>query len=226
MGSLADLPRKKYERRTLPSNYSRRIVPKAPGTVLYERQPKICMSKEQQSGELDLQEILKKAESQTDFPDVPLDEFTPPTYEEWKEACIALLKGAPFEKKMYTKTYEGITFDPMYTRAATEDILPKNSFPGMDDFLRGSRENGYVNQPWGIAQSCDETLPKENNELLRHENDKGSTIYNVRLDSATLAAKDARNAEKPGDVGVSLTTMGDLKTLLGGLKLEEYPLYR
>ena len=43
-------------------------------------------------GEMDLQAILKKAEQQTVFPDVPLDEFAPPTYEEWKDACIALLK--------------------------------------------------------------------------------------------------------------------------------------
>ena len=111
--------------------------------------------------ELDLQEILKKAEAQTDFPDVPLDEFTPPTYEEWKENCIALLKGAPFDKKMYTKTYEGITFDPMYFRNTTEEILPRTSFPGMDDFLRGSSPTGYIKTPWGIAQACDETLPED-----------------------------------------------------------------
>lgn len=176
-------------------------------------------------GELDLQAILKKAEQQTDFPEVPLDEFTPPTYDEWKEACIALLKGAPFEKKMYTKTYEGITFDPMYFRKDTEDILPKASFPGMGDFLRGAQENGYVGKPWGIAQSCDETLPRENNELLRHEQEKGSTIYNIRLDRATLAARDVRKAEVPGDEGVSVTTMDDMHVLLDGLKLDEFPLY-
>ena len=175
--------------------------------------------------ELDLQAILQKAEKETNFPDVPLDEFTPPTYEEWKEACVALLKGAPFEKKMYTKTYEGITFEPMYRRVTTEDILPKKSFPGMDNFLRGARPNGYVNQPWGIAQVCDETLPTENNELLKHEQDKGSSVYNVRLDTATLAAQDAREAAQPGDVGVSLTTIDDVHTLLDGLKLDEYPLY-
>ncbi|MBP3723281.1 MAG: acyl-CoA mutase large subunit family protein [Selenomonadaceae bacterium] len=183
------------------------------------------MSEIGEKGELDLQAILKKAEAQTDFPEVPLDEFTPPTYDEWKEACIALLKGAPFEKKMYTKTYEGITFDPMYFRKDTEDILPKASFPGMGDFMRGSQENGYVGKPWGIAQSCDETMPKENNELLRHEIEKGSTIYNIRLDSATLAGKDVKNAEKPGDEGVSVTALGDMNALLDGLKLEEYPLY-
>ncbi|MCR5756459.1 MAG: acyl-CoA mutase large subunit family protein [Selenomonas sp.] len=176
-------------------------------------------------GELDLQAILKKAEQQTDFPDVPLDEFTPPTYEEWKEACIALLKGAPFEKKMYTKTYEGITFDPMYFRKDTEDILPKDSFPGMDDFLRGAQPSGYLGKPWGIAQVCDETMPAENNELLRHEQEKGSTIYHIKLDRASLMAQDVRQAAAPGDEGVSVTTLDDMHILLSGLQLDKYPLY-
>ena len=178
-----------------------------------------------ETGELDLQAILKKAEQQTDFPDVPLDEFTPPTYEEWKEACITLLKGAPFEKKMYTKTYEGITFDPMYFRKDTEDILPKESFPGMGDYLRGAQPSGYVGKPWGIAQVCDETLPEENNELLRHEQEKGSTIYHIKLDSASLKAEDVRKATAPGDEGVSVTTLDDMHTLLNGLKLDKYPVY-
>ena len=177
------------------------------------------------SAELDLQAIIKAAESQTNFPDVDLSEFTPPTYEEWKQACIELLKGAPFEKKMYTKTYEGITFEPMYFRATTEDILPKNSFPGMENYLRGARVNGYINQPWGIAQSCDETMPDENNALLQHEIDKGSTIYNVKLDTATLNAQAVKDAEKVGDIGVSLSTLDDVETLLKGLKLDQYPLY-
>lgn len=180
---------------------------------------------EMPDGELDLQAILKKAEKQTDFPDVPLDEFTPPSYEEWKEECIALLKGAPFDKKMYTKTYEGITFEPMYTRIGTEDILPKAAFPGMDDFLRGARPNGYVNAPWGIAQACDETMPQDNNELLKHEQAKGSTIYNIRLDRSTRLGEDARHAQKPGDEGCSLTTLEDMHILLDGLNLEKYPLY-
>ncbi|WP_303817186.1 methylmalonyl-CoA mutase family protein [Selenomonas ruminantium] len=178
-----------------------------------------------ETGELDLQAILKKAEQQTDFPDVPLDEFTPPSYEEWKEACITLLKGAPFEKKMYTKTYEGITFDPMYFRKDTEDILPKESFPGMGDYLRGAQPSGHVGKPWGIAQVCDETLPEENNELLRHEQEKGSTIYHIKLDSASLRAEDVRKATAPGDEGVSVTTLDDMHTLLSGLKLDKYPVY-
>ena len=177
------------------------------------------------SAELDLQALIQRAEAQENFPEVPLDEFTPPTYEEWKEACIALLKGAPFEKKLFTKTYEGITFSPMYFHADTEPIQPAKSYPGMGDYLRGVTANGYVNAPWGIAQACDETLPEENNELLKHEIDKGSTIYNVKVDCATRKAKDARECKHIGKGGVSLTTLGDVETLLNGLKLEQYPLY-
>lgn len=177
------------------------------------------------NAELDLQALIKKAEAQENFPEVPLDEFTPPTYEEWKEACIALLKGAPFEKKLFTKTYEGITFSPMYFHADTEPIQPAKSFPGMGDYLRGVSANGYVNSPWRIAQACDETLPEENNELLKREIAKGSTIYNVKVDCATKKAKDSRECKHIGNGGCSLTTLGDVETLLNGLKLDTYPLY-
>ena len=176
------------------------------------------------SAELDLQALIRRAEAQTDFPEVPLDEFTPPTYDAWKEACIALLKGAPFEKKLFTKTYEGITFSPMYFHGDTEPIQPK-TYPGMGDYVRGITPNGYVNAPWGIAQACDDTLPEENNELLKHEIDKGSTIYNVKVDCATRKARDARECEHIGKHGCSVTTLGDAETLLKGLKLDQYPLY-
>ena len=183
------------------------------------------MSNAENKAELDLQALIKKAEAQENFPEVPLDEFTPPTYEEWKQACIELLKGAPFEKKLFTKTYEGITFSPMYFHADTEPIQPTKSFPGMGDYLRGVNANGYVNAPWGIAQACDETLPKENNELLQREIAKGSTIYNVKVDCATRKAKDDRQCEHIGKGGVSLTTLGDVTALLKDLKLDTYPLY-
>ncbi|WP_314535981.1 methylmalonyl-CoA mutase family protein [uncultured Selenomonas sp.] len=179
----------------------------------------------ERSSDEELQKLLKKSADVENFPDVPLDEFTPPTDEEWKAACEALLKGAPFEKKMFTKTYEGITFDPMYTRKHTEDILPKGVMPGMGDYLRGVDAAGYIGKPWGIAQACDETLPAENNELLRHENDKGATIYHIVLDTASRTGVDARQAEAVGDTGTSVTTVEDMHVLLTGLDLAKFPLY-
>ena len=179
----------------------------------------------ERSSDEELQKLLKKSADVENFPDVPLDEFTPPTDEEWKAACEALLKGAPFEKKMFTKTYEGITFDPMYTRKHTEDILPKGVMPGMGDYLRGVDAAGYIGKPWGIAQACDETLPAENNELLRHEHNKGATIYHIVLDTASRTGVDARQAEAVGDTGTSVTTVEDMHVLLTGLDLAKFPLY-
>lgn len=171
----------------------------------------------------ELEALLRKSEGKTDYPEVSFDEFTPPTDEEWVEACNALLKGKPFDKIMYTKTYEGVTFQPMYRRADVENLLPRNNFPGMGDFLRGSSVNGYVHQPWGIAQAVDETLPSDSNEKLKHEHDWGCTVYNIRLDSATRANIDAGDAEKVGDIGVSLTTLEDMHVLLDGLDLDKTP---
>lgn len=167
--------------------------------------------------------MLRKSEKVTEFPEVTFDEFTPPTWDEWVEACNALLKGKPFDKIMYTKNYEGITFKPIYTRKDTDEILPTDDYPGMGDFLRGSTVNGYIHEPWGIAQSCDETMPAENNELLKHEIDKGSTVYNIKFDTATLNAVDVADAEKPGDEGVNVTTADDMNVLLNGLDFEKYP---
>lgn len=172
----------------------------------------------------ELEAILRESNKVTEFPEVTFDEFTVPTTEEWLEACNALLKGKPFDKVMYTKNYEGITFSPMYTRRMTDAILPTDDYPGTGDFLRGSTANGYVGAPWGIAQGCDETLPAENNELLKEETAKGSTVYNIKLDSATMAGVDVKDAEKPGDIGVSLTTAEDASVLLRGLDLDKYPI--
>lgn len=171
----------------------------------------------------ELEAMLRKSEKVTEFPEVTFDEFTPPTWDEWVEACNALLKGKPFDKIMYTKNYEGITFKPIYTRKDTDEILPTDDYPGMGDFLRGSTVNGYIHEPWGIAQSCDETMPAENNELLKHEIDKGSTVYNIKFDTATLNAVDVADAEKPGDEGVNVTTADDMNVLLNGLDFEKYP---
>lgn len=175
----------------------------------------------------ELEEILKKSEGKTDFPPVSFDEFTPPSYDEWVDVCCALLKGRPFDKVMYTRTYEGITFSPIYTWKtgpdAQEKILPRDEYPGMGNFLRGQTACGYEKHPWGIAQVCDETLPADSNELLKHEIDRGSTVYHVRVDSATLDGVDVTDAEKPGDTGVSLTTLEDMHTLLSGLDLAHIP---
>ena len=105
---------------------------------------------------------------------VSLDEFEPTSYETWKEAAVASLKGAPFEKKLFTKTYEGITLEPIYTKAHVEKYAKRLSFPGAEDFLRGTHAGGYLSEPWTIAQDAQVSDPKEANAILKLAVEKGA----------------------------------------------------
>ena len=49
-----------------------------------------------------------------------LTEFPEHTYDQWHAAAEALLKGAPFEKALVSKTHEDITIQPIYRR---DDIV-------------------------------------------------------------------------------------------------------
>ncbi len=112
---------------------------------------------------------------------VSFDEFTPPTNEEWHNEVLTALKGASFEKRMYTDTYEGIKLSPIYTLKDTEDILGDNDLPGMPPYRRGSSASGYISQPWAISQSSINVLPEEANLSMIREIKKGSEQYILSL---------------------------------------------
>lgn len=159
-------------------------------------------------------------EKNTTLPAVSFDEFKVPTYEEWKEAAIAALKGAPFDKKMYTKTYEGITLQPIYTLADTDKNAMAQTMPGFDEFVRGTHAGGYLTDPWKMAQGLDVVDPAEFNRLAKFELEKGANAITVLLDKATKqgVAFDA-NAEGRG---LSIQDAEDVKTAFDGI---DVPLY-
>ena len=71
------------------------------------------------------------------------DEFPPVAYDRWRDAAEAMLKGASFEQKLVTHTYEGIDLQPLYTR---QDALGDDAFgfPGLAPYVRGSSPLGAV----------------------------------------------------------------------------------
>src|ERR1051326_7353593 len=71
-----------------------------------------------------------------------LPEFPPVSAEDWRKLVEAELKGAPFEKKMFTGTYEGITLKPIYRREDVQSLPHVNSFPGFAPFVRGATASG------------------------------------------------------------------------------------
>lgn len=114
---------------------------------------------------------------------VSFDEFECTSYEQWKDAAVETLKGAPFEKKLLTKTYEGITLEPIYTEESAAAFAQQFSFPGAEDYLRGVKTSGYITEPWTIAQSVDAACPKEANTMLKQELARGANAITLDLRS-------------------------------------------
>ncbi|MGC1980492.1 MAG: hypothetical protein WA711_07085, partial [Pseudolabrys sp.] len=45
-------------------------------------------------------------------------EFPPVTEAEWRSLVEAALKGADFDKRLVSRTYDGLRIEPLYPRAA------------------------------------------------------------------------------------------------------------
>lgn len=160
------------------------------------------------------------------MPEVTFDEFAVPTYDKWKEEAVTSLKGGVFEKKLFTKTYEGIQLEPIYTLEHTRNLSHPLSYPGMASFLRGTRAGGYLSHPWQIAQGCDEAEPHKCNEVIKEELHKGSTSIHVVLDKATLKGLDGGSADvRQGYTGVSVATLQDFNDLLADVDLARYEVH-
>jgi methylmalonyl-CoA mutase len=111
-------------------------------------------------------------------------EFPRTTHEEWKAAADKLLKGAPFDKIMLTRTPENITLQPIYERGVLESLPAAASLPGQGDYLRGTRPDGYRLAPWDIAQELPYTDPAAFNEALLRDLEVGQNAVSITLDGA------------------------------------------
>jgi len=173
-----------------------------------------------------MKQVQEKETQETDLPPVNFDEFVAPDYEEWKQETIVTLKGANFEKKLLTKTYEEITLEPIYTMEMAPNPNELSNLPGLENYMRGIHTGGYISNPWLIAQENDEVMPEKLNALIKHELDKGATSINITLDTRT---KHGQNAdcilEDSEQGGVSLSTIQDIYNVLYGIDLAKYEIY-
>ncbi|MBE2199644.1 MAG: acyl-CoA mutase large subunit family protein [Anaerolinea sp.] len=132
-------------------------------------------------------------------------EFRASSYDEWYETTLASLKGKPFAK-LIAHTYEGIDLQPIYHAEDSADLPHLDSLPGQFPFLRGTKADGYLAQPWLIAQEMAYRTPAEFNAALKHDLARGQTAVNLIPNHA-------------------LSSVADLATALEGVNLAETPIF-
>lgn len=102
-----------------------------------------------------------------------LDEFQKPSYEAWKTVAVESLKGAPFEKKLFTKTPEGILVEPIY-----DGVAPDAAVPGFFPYTRGINAEP---QSWIIAQELASGCTNSFRKALKNAIERGQTAVTLKF---------------------------------------------
>lgn len=153
--------------------------------------------------------------------------FDEVSYEAWRQTVTADLKGVPFEKRLVSSTFEGISIQPLYTAKDGAGVAGLGSFPGFPPYVRGAKASGYLGQAWDVSQELDFAGLTEFNEAARTSLERGLNALNIVLDQATRNGHDPDWAQ-PGEVGVgglSIATLEDLEKALAGIPLEKTSLF-
>jgi len=107
--------------------------------------------------------------------------------ERWNQTVVRELHGVSFEKKLVTKTFEGVALKPLYTRADLPTSQELQTRPGEPSFLRGVRHNGYKPSLWYFAQEIAAKSPAEFNAALLSDLLQGQNSVVLMPDAAALA---------------------------------------
>lgn len=148
-----------------------------------------------------------------------LTEFPPHTYDQWHEAAEQLLKGAPFEKLLVSKTYEDITIQPIYRQEDIENLEHRKHLPGSGSLVRGSQSGGFLKAGWEISQEISPCMPQKWNEVAHQGLNTGQSELNVVLNNVTANGYDMDQTEKT-TCGLALETLEDMELALDGIALD------
>ncbi|UCG34512.1 MAG: methylmalonyl-CoA mutase small subunit [Phycisphaerales bacterium] len=151
------------------------------------------------------------------------DVFPPVSHDQWRSAVQKVLKGAAFEQKLVTQTYEGVDIQPLYTRRDWDSGGDPSGFPGMPPFVRGGRPLGNVMWGWDVRQEHAHPDLMTTKAAVLDDFKHGATSVLLRFDAAGRAGLDPDASEAvalAGRDGVMIYSQDDLRAALEEVRLE------
>lgn len=142
-------------------------------------------------------------------------EFVEISYEQWRQTVEKELKGVAFEKKLISKTYEGINLNPIYTSEDIANLFFADIAPGFEPFARGTTASGYLTKEWEIAQDIYSSDIAKANEILKKSLQTGQNSININTD--TFFQNDLQKK-------LAINNFADLDKLFNEIDLEKYPI--
>ena len=147
-------------------------------------------------------------------------------YTQWRTAVETELQGAPFDKKLVTRTFEGVSLQPLYTRADGVGLSHASVQPGSAPFARGYSNSGYTAGAWEVSQEISGGRALDFNCALLSDLMRGQNSVALSPDRAALSGQDPDTASaKVGVAGVSIADVSDLSVALKDVDLAALPVH-
>lgn len=146
-------------------------------------------------------------------------------YEEWDERQVQpALKKAPERKKFETNS--GLPIRRLYTPDDVNGQVYERDlgYPGQYPFTRGVQPTMYRSRFWTMRQYAGFASAAESNKRYHYLLSQGQTGLSVAFDLPTQMGYDADHPMADGEVGkvgVSISSLEDMETLLAGLPLDK-----
>ncbi|HID88718.1 MAG TPA: methylmalonyl-CoA mutase [Anaerolineae bacterium] len=143
---------------------------------------------------------------------------------EWEERTVKpVLERFP-ERRERFETLSGIPLDRVYTPAEVEvDYLKDLGFPGEYPFTRGVQPTMYRGRLWTMRQYAGYATAEESNARYKYLLEQGQTGLSVAFDLPTQLGYDADDPLAEGEVGkvgVSISSLDDMRVLFDGIPLD------
>ena len=151
------------------------------------------------------------------------ESFDSPDMSEWMKLTEKVLGGAPFEKKMVSKTLEGIAQQPVYDRTALDDAPMSDTTPGAFPFLRGTSPGQGPCTPWEVCQALPYPTPETFNGALLEDLMRGQDSVLLYLDENARAGKAV--TDSAGACGTCVQTVDELLVALRDVDVTAVPLH-
>ncbi len=127
-------------------------------------------------------------------------DFPPATHDQWLKLVDKILGGAPFDKKLVSRTYDGIALQPLYTRA---DWTP-------DDTSGLPKMPGTAAKGWDIRPTQGHPDPATANAGILKDLERGASSIALKVDAG-------------GAKGTTIRALVDLDRALKDVLLDMAP---
>jgi len=149
--------------------------------------------------------------------------------EQWRQQTLEpLVKRFGERQERFTTSSDSIPVEPLYTptRDATDatHYLEQQGFPGDYPYTRGVQPNMYRGRLWTMRQYAGFSTAAESNRRYHYLLERGQTGLSVAFDLPTQIGYDADHELAEGEVGkvgVSISSLHDMQTLLNGIPLDK-----